>query len=181
MFRSTKSTWLMSFHATSMTVILTSMFTLWFYPFFRLCLQIIPLMVVWIVFFFYSENHCDEKNCLLQPRPQLRSHSLPRPHPYPRPCPCPRVCTNVALASGNDIDLVGRDWWFFNKSSLFCLASRIYEINSNYLGKRCSWYCYYKSTFEAWKVVNVFSSISSSVTFSPHNFNCELILNRVEL
>ena len=37
------------------------------------------------------------------------------------------------------------------------------------------------STSEALNVVNAFSSISSSVTFSLHNFNWKLILNNVEL
>ena len=50
-FWSTKSMWPMSFHATSMTLILTSMFTLWFYPLFKMCLWIIPLLMVWIFIF----------------------------------------------------------------------------------------------------------------------------------
>ena len=42
-------------------------------------------------------------------------------------------------------------------------------------------YCCCKTVLEAWNVVNVFSNISSSLIFSPHNFNCEVIQYSAEL
>ncbi|XP_072089492.1 uncharacterized protein [Arachis hypogaea] len=46
------------------------------------------------------------------------------------------------------------------------------------------WFChsfFVRSTFEAWKVEKVFSNISWSVIFSPHNFIREVIRNIAEL
>ena len=42
-------------------------------------------------------------------------------------------------------------------------------------------YCCCRSIFEGWNVENIFSNMSSSVLFSPHNFNFELILKSAEL
>ena len=87
----------------------------------------------------------------------------------------------MALASGNNTNLIRRDWWFFfffSKSSLLCSTTRKHEINYEYLVKRRSRYYCCRSTFEAWKIT-FFSSIYSLMTFSPHNFNRELVLNKV--
>ena len=101
----------------------------------------------------------------------------------PQPChhPSPRVWDNIAFTLENRSNLVGRDYWFLIKSSLFCLTTRRHDINSKYFLNLRSRYCYCRSTFEAWNVVKVFSNLSSSVIFSPHNFNWSLILKSVEL
>ena len=168
MFWSMTSTWLMSFHTTSMTLILTSMFTLWFYPLFRLCLWIIPLLVVWVVPFTLRTTTMRR---IVFTTTSTATISL-----------ISSISTSLSMSKGlNRCGIGFRQWWFFNNISLFCSTTRIHEINYKYLVKWHSWYCCCKSTSEAWKVVNVFSTISSLVTFSPQNFNYELILNRVEL
>ena len=86
-----------------------------------------------------------------------------------------------SVTSRNGSDSVGRDWWFLIKSSLFCSATRRHDINSEYFVNLHSRYCCCRSTFEAWSVVKVFFNMSSSVIFSPHNFNWELILKSAEL
>ena len=87
----------------------------------------------------------------------------------------------ILFILGNGVEPVGRDWWFLNKSSLFCSTTRRHDISSEYFSNLHSRYCYCRSLFEAWNVVNVFSNMSSSVTFSPHNFNCEVILISAKL
>jgi hypothetical protein len=69
------------------------------------------------------------------------------------------------------LEPVGLDWWFFIKNSLFYLATRKHEINSEYLLKLRSLYFCCSTIFETWKVDNVFSNIWFSVIFSPHNFS----------
>lgn len=87
----------------------------------------------------------------------------------------------IPFTLGNGVEPVGRDWWFLNKSSLFCSTTRRHDISSEYFLNLRSQYCCCRSIFEAWNAVKVFSNISSSVTFSPHNFNWEVILNNAEL
>ena len=103
----------------------------------------------------------------------------------PRPCPWPLFpsffSNDIWFTSRNGVEPVGGDWWFLNRSSLFCSATRRHDISFEYFSNLRSRYCCCKSIFKAWNLVNVFSNMSSSVTFSPHNFNCEVILSSVEL
>ena len=62
---------------------------------------------------------------------------------------------------------------------LFCHKQARYQIRI--LFNPFFRYCCCRSTLDACKVENVFSNIYSSVTFSPHNFNIEVILNTNEL
>ena len=115
----------------------------------------------------------------------IELRSWPRPCPRPRlgPRPFPRLAWWVytSFTSGSGSDPVGRFSWFFNNKSLFYSATRRWEISSEYFLKSFSRYCCCKSTFEAWKVENVFSIISISLIVFPHNFNWEVILNMAEL
>ena len=58
------STWLVSFHTTSIAFILTNMFALSLYTLFTLSLKIIQLLMVWIVLFYSNNdyNHHGTKN-----------------------------------------------------------------------------------------------------------------------
>ena len=89
---------------------------------------------------------------------------------------------DIAFSSRNSLDVVGRDWWFLIKNSLFCLVTRRHDINPKDFVNIHSRYCCCRSTFEAWNVVKVFSNMSSfMIFFSPCNFNWEPILNNAEL
>jgi len=89
--------------------------------------------------------------------------------------------TKVPFTSGNDLEFVGWDWWFFINSLLFYSATRKHEISSEYLLKLRSLYYYCRTIVEAWKVESIFFNIWSSVIFSLRNFRCEVILKRTKL
>ena len=103
------------------------------------------------------------------------------------PCPRPRFLfppfhsKDIPFTSNNGVESVCWDRWFLNRSSLFCSATRRHDISSEYFWNLHSWYCFCRSIFQAWNLVNVFSNMSSSVIFSPLNLNCEGILNSIEL
>lgn len=82
---------------------------------------------------------------------------------------------------GNNIYFLGQDWWFFISSSLFCSATKSTYISWLYSVKPRALYCYCKSTLDAWNVLKVFSSISSSLMVSSQSFIWEVILNKSEL
>jgi hypothetical protein len=89
--------------------------------------------------------------------------------------------TKVPFTSGNDLEFVGWDWWFFINNLLFYSATRKHEISSEYLLKLRSLYYYCRTIVETWKVESIFFNIWSSVIFSLRNFRCEVILKRTEL
>lgn len=66
-------------------------------------------------------------------------------------------------------------------SSFFFSTIRRHEIRSECFLYSCARNFCCRTIFEVGKVMNVFSRISSSVILSPHNFNCEVILNTLEL
>ena len=107
------------------------------------------------------------------PQPQLCSYLGSHPSPW--------VWDDITFTLGNGSDLEGRDWWFIIKSSLFCSTTKTHDINSKYFVNLHSRYYYCSSTFEAWNVVKVFSNMFSSMIYSPHSLNWELILNNVKL
>ena len=100
--------------------------------------------------------------------------------PRPRPLFPQFLSNDIPFTSRNGVKLVRRDWWFLNKSLLFCLATRRHDISLEYFWNLRSRYCYCKSTFKTWNVIDVFLTCLHQY-FSPRNFNCELILNSVEL
>ena len=145
---------------------------------FRLCLWIIPFLVVWVVSFTLRTTMM--RRIVFTTTLTMMTFSTSTSS----------ISTSLSMSKILNICGIGFKQWHisnmmrlmvFNKNSLFCSATRRHEINSEYLVKRRSRYCCCRGTFEAWKVINVFSSIFSSVTFSPHNFTCELILNKTEL
>ena len=101
--------------------------------------------------------------------------------PRPRPLFPQFLSNDIPFTSGNGVELVRQDQLFLNRSSLFCLTTRRHDVSSKYFWNLRFWYCYCKSIFEAWNVLNVYFNMSSSAIFSPHNLNCEVILNSAEL
>jgi hypothetical protein len=68
----------------------------------------------------------------------------------------PVFWTKIPFTSGNGLEFVGCDWWFFIKNSLFYSATIKHEISFEYLLKLHSLYCCCKIIFEAWKSIEYF-------------------------
>ena len=74
-----------------------------------------------------------------------------------------------------------REWCWTNRVHGFVHQGAILKISSEYFVNPRSRYCWWKSMLLTGNVEFVFSNISLSVIFSPHNFSGDVILNIAKL
>ena len=139
MFGRTTSTRLVSFHYASVASLYKSLewFFMCIFSIFLFCLTIIQLLEVkWVFPFQRVRRMIIILSGILPMTTTTTTFTL-------------TIVGKITLTSGNGSDSVGRDWWFFISSSLFCSATRKHDINSEYLVNMRSLYCYCSSTLAA--------------------------------